>query len=62
MSCVSSSMMGQSRGTEGLVPVTVKQLSEAYQSGDEKSNFQIDGIDVTNVPILISLSWQHTSL
>lgn len=38
------------------MPVTVKQLSEAYQSGDEKSNFQIDGADVTNVHILIPLS------
>ncbi|OWM67325.1 replication protein A 32 kDa subunit A-like [Punica granatum] len=46
------SSAAKSRGTEGLVPVTVKQLSEAYQSGDEKSNFQIDGADVTNVTLV----------
>lgn len=39
----------QSWGTQGLVPVTVKQLSGAHQAGDEKSNFSIDGVDVTNV-------------
>ncbi|KAL3745726.1 hypothetical protein ACJRO7_014790 [Eucalyptus globulus] len=39
-------------GTQGLVPVTVKQLSGALQSGDEKSNFSIDGVDVTNVTLV----------
>ncbi|KAK4767236.1 hypothetical protein SAY86_014986 [Trapa natans] len=48
----SNSSASKSRGTEGLVPVTVKQLSEAYQSGDEKSNFQMDGADVTNVTLV----------
>ncbi|TQD83790.1 hypothetical protein C1H46_030671 [Malus baccata] len=37
------------RETHGLVPVTVKQISEAHQSGDEKSNFVISGADVANV-------------
>ncbi|XP_030541323.1 replication protein A 32 kDa subunit A-like isoform X2 [Rhodamnia argentea] len=42
----------KSWGTQGLIPVTVKQLSEAHQSGDEKSNFSIDGVDVTNVTLV----------
>ncbi|KAL5054021.1 hypothetical protein RYX36_034703, partial [Vicia faba] len=32
----------KSREFQGLVPVTVKQISEASQSGDEKSNFAIN--------------------
>ncbi|KAI5393957.1 hypothetical protein KIW84_060884 [Lathyrus oleraceus] len=39
----------KSRDSQGLVPVTVKQISEASQSGDEKSNFAINGVDLTNL-------------
>ncbi|XP_062022888.1 replication protein A 32 kDa subunit A [Rosa rugosa] len=42
----------RSRESHGLVPVTVKQISEAYQSGDEKSNFVIGGADVANVSVV----------
>lgn len=42
----------KSRETQGLVPVTVKQISEASQSGDEKSNFVINGVDVANVTVV----------
>ncbi|GLT52889.1 hypothetical protein SLA2020_261990 [Shorea laevis] len=42
----------QSRETQGLVPVTVKQISEASQSGDEKSTFVINGVDVANVTLV----------
>ncbi|XWS72848.1 hypothetical protein CRYUN_Cryun02cG0075000 [Craigia yunnanensis] len=42
----------RSRDTQGLISVTVKQISEASQSGDEKSNFTIDGVDVTNVTVV----------
>ncbi|XVF35753.1 hypothetical protein REPUB_Repub18cG0173400 [Reevesia pubescens] len=42
----------RSRDTQGLISVTVKQISEASQSGDEKSNFIIDGVDVTNVSVV----------
>ncbi|PQQ05793.1 replication protein A 32 kDa subunit A isoform X1 [Prunus yedoensis var. nudiflora] len=42
----------KSRETHGLVPVTVKQISEAHQSGDEKSNFVISGADVANVSVV----------
>ncbi|XVE53461.1 hypothetical protein DITRI_Ditri03aG0005200 [Diplodiscus trichospermus] len=38
----------RSRDIQGLISVTEKQISEAFQSGDEKSNFIIDGVDVTN--------------
>jgi hypothetical protein len=39
----------KNRDSQGLVPVTVKQISEASHSGDEKSNFSINGVDLTNV-------------
>ncbi|GMY17743.1 replication protein A 32 kDa subunit A [Fagus crenata] len=42
----------KSRETHGLVPVTVKQIREASQSGDEKSNFVINGVDVVNVTVV----------
>ncbi|TKY58224.1 Replication protein A 32 kDa subunit A [Spatholobus suberectus] len=42
----------KSRDTQGLVPVTVKQISEASQSGDEKSNFVINGVDLNNVTLV----------
>ncbi|XP_050365114.1 replication protein A 32 kDa subunit A [Argentina anserina] len=48
----SNSSASRSRESHGLVPVTVKQISEAHQSGDEKSNFVIDGVDVANVSVL----------
>ncbi|KAI4316231.1 hypothetical protein L6164_024230 [Bauhinia variegata] len=48
----SSPSPAKSRGTQGLVPVTVKQISEASHSGDEKSNFIINGADVTNVTLV----------
>ncbi|XP_054798899.1 replication protein A 32 kDa subunit A [Prosopis cineraria] len=48
----SSPLPAKSRDTQGLVPVTVKQISEASHSGDEKSNFLINGVDVTNVTLV----------
>ncbi|KAA3486288.1 replication protein A 32 kDa subunit A-like isoform X1 [Gossypium australe] len=40
------------RDMQGLVPATVKQISEASQSGGEKSSFIIDGVDVANVTVV----------
>ncbi|CAN1825467.1 Replication protein A 32 kDa subunit A [Linum perenne] len=40
------------RESHGLLPVTVKQISQASQSGDEKSSFKINGADVTNVTVV----------
>lgn len=34
------------------MPVTVKQISEASQTGDEKSNFVINGVDLNNVTLV----------
>lgn len=42
----------QSRDTQGLLSATVKQISEASQSGDEKPNFAIDGVHVNNVKVV----------
>ncbi|XP_059641129.1 replication protein A 32 kDa subunit A [Cornus florida] len=42
----------KNRETHGLIPVTVKQISEASHSGDDKSNFLIDGVDITNVTLV----------
>lgn len=44
----------QSRGELGLLPLTVKQISDAYLSSDDKSNFMIDGVDANIVWFLNS--------
>ncbi|XP_004498588.1 replication protein A 32 kDa subunit A [Cicer arietinum] len=49
----------KSRDSQGLVPVTVKQISEASHSGDEKSNFAINGVDLTNVT-LVGMVYEKT--
>ncbi|XP_077239856.1 replication protein A 32 kDa subunit A-like isoform X4 [Tasmannia lanceolata] len=41
----------KSRINQCLLPLTVKQISETYQS-DDKSNFVIDDIEVNNVTLL----------
>ncbi|XP_052170797.1 replication protein A 32 kDa subunit A-like [Diospyros lotus] len=48
----SGSSAAKNRETSGLVPVTVKHISEATNSGDDKSNFVIGGVDVTNVTVV----------
>ncbi|KAD3337825.1 hypothetical protein E3N88_33346 [Mikania micrantha] len=40
------------RDTFGLVPLTIKQISEASYSGDDKSNFSVSGADVVNVTVV----------
>lgn len=42
----------KSRAGQGILPLTVKQISEAYDSNDDKSNFVVDGVDATNVKLL----------
>lgn len=50
----------QGREAPGLVPVTVKQISEASHSGEEKANFVINGVDITNVYFLaFSLTFKN---
>lgn len=45
----------QNRESQGLLPLTVKQISEALQASDDKANFFIDGVDVNNVGFVIFL-------
>ncbi|ESQ46433.1 hypothetical protein EUTSA_v10000282mg [Eutrema salsugineum] len=47
-----SSSTAKSRDFQGLVPVTVKQIAEASQSGGEKSGIVINGIELTNVSLV----------
>lgn len=43
----------KSRDSQGLLlPLTVKQISEAFQASDDKANFLIDGVDVNNVKLV----------
>lgn len=39
----------QNREAQGLLPLTVKQIREAFQASDDKANFLIDGVSVNNV-------------
>ncbi|MQL89414.1 hypothetical protein Taro_021985 [Colocasia esculenta] len=42
----------RNRGAQGVTPLTVKQISEAYHLSDDKSNFVVDGVDVTNARLV----------
>lgn len=42
----------KARVAQGILPLTVKQISQAYDTNDDKSNFVIDGVDATNVKLL----------
>ncbi|XP_022845866.1 replication protein A 32 kDa subunit B isoform X3 [Olea europaea var. sylvestris] len=42
----------KNRDAQSLLPLTVKQISEAFQASDDKVNFLIDGVDVNNVKLL----------
>ncbi|KAG8376797.1 hypothetical protein BUALT_Bualt09G0101300 [Buddleja alternifolia] len=42
----------KNRDAQGLLPLTVKQISEAFQASDDKANFLIDGVDVNNVKLV----------
>ncbi|KAI8565824.1 hypothetical protein RHMOL_Rhmol03G0291400 [Rhododendron molle] len=42
----------KNRDTQPLLPLTVKQISQAFQATDDKSNFIIDGVDVNNVTLV----------
>ncbi|KAG6421100.1 hypothetical protein SASPL_117649 [Salvia splendens] len=39
----------KNREAQGLLPLTVKQIREAFQASDDKANFLIDGVSVNNV-------------
>lgn len=42
----------KNRETQTLTPLTVKQISKALLSNDDKVNFLIDGVDVNNVKLV----------
>ncbi|XP_051148609.1 replication protein A 32 kDa subunit B-like isoform X2 [Andrographis paniculata] len=42
----------KNREAQALLPLTVKQISEAFQASDDKANFLIDGVDVNNVKLV----------
>lgn len=44
-----TSMFSQNRGAPGVLPVTVKQIREAFDSAGDKSSLLLDGVDATNV-------------
>nr|XP_029123499.1 replication protein A 32 kDa subunit A isoform X2 [Elaeis guineensis] len=46
------SSLSKNRGAPGVFSVTVKQISYAYHSSDDKSSFVIDGVDATNFRLL----------
>ena len=45
----------QNRDTQTLIPLTVKQISEAFHSSDDKMNLLVDGVEVNNVGIFLFL-------
>ncbi|GAB2285834.1 hypothetical protein Dimus_020274 [Dionaea muscipula] len=46
----------KSRLSQKTLPVTVKQISQASRSLDDKTIYQIDGVDVTNVKLVGMIS------
>ncbi|KAG6705741.1 hypothetical protein I3842_07G195200 [Carya illinoinensis] len=42
----------KNRDIQSLLPLTVKQINEAFLSSEDKSNFTIDGVDVNNVTLV----------
>ncbi|XP_042061717.1 replication protein A 32 kDa subunit A-like isoform X2 [Salvia splendens] len=49
----------KNRDAQGLLPLTVKQIREAFQASDDKANFLIDGVSVNNVK-LVGLVFEKT--
>ncbi|XP_047308516.1 replication protein A 32 kDa subunit A isoform X2 [Impatiens glandulifera] len=42
----------KNRDTQSLLPLTIKQINDAFLSSDDKSNFLIDGVVVSNVKLV----------
>ncbi|KAG1364454.1 putative Replication protein A 32 kDa subunit B [Cocos nucifera] len=42
----------KNRGAPGALPLTVKQIAEAYYASDDKSTLTVNGSEVTNVRLL----------
>jgi replication factor A2 len=43
---------GQSRNAQALLPLTVKQIMDASQTNDDKSNFAVNGMEVSTVRLV----------
>lgn len=59
------SFLLQNRDAQSLLPLTVKQINDAFQSSDDKSNLVIDGVGVNTVGylfILLSISYGFWSV
>ncbi|GMN52055.1 hypothetical protein TIFTF001_021210 [Ficus carica] len=48
----SSFSPAKNRDVQALLPLTVKQISDAFMPGNEKSEFVVDGVDVNNVKLV----------
>ncbi|XP_072957813.1 replication protein A 32 kDa subunit B-like [Typha angustifolia] len=46
------SSFSKSRATQTVLPLIVKQINEAYHSNDDKSNFVVDGVEISTVELL----------
>ncbi|URE42925.1 Replication protein [Musa troglodytarum] len=42
----------KNRGAPGVLPVTMKQIREAFDSAGDKSSLLLDGVDATNIRLL----------
>lgn len=46
------SSLFKGRTVHGVIPLTVKQISDAYNSRDDKTSLTVDGVDVTHVRLM----------
>ncbi|PKA59243.1 Replication protein A 32 kDa subunit A [Apostasia shenzhenica] len=46
------STLSKNRASHGVLPLTVKQIKDAYQSSEDKSTLFVDGIGIPNVCLL----------
>ncbi|KAI5414986.1 replication protein A 32 kDa subunit B [Lathyrus oleraceus] len=42
----------KNRDAQALLPLTIKQINDAFQASDDKSNLTIDGVDVGTISLL----------
>ncbi|XP_061361724.1 replication protein A 32 kDa subunit B [Gastrolobium bilobum] len=47
-----SFLSSKNRDAQSLLPLTVKQINDAFHSSDDKTNLIIDGVDVNNVTLV----------
>ncbi|RZC71108.1 hypothetical protein C5167_034329 [Papaver somniferum] len=42
----------KNREASGLLPLTIKQISDSYNASEDKANFVVDGVDVNNITLV----------